>query len=189
MKYILPVFVLFFLVFSSCQKEEDAEPRTNPAIPLTHYNYLAESISPYKFKTGSYWIYENDSTGVLDSLVVDSISPGFFEAIPSVHGTSGSTMTEFYKMYFHHYPTSQQYNQTLMTKYLVRNYSGDWSNFLGQSIYAANSPVGTSNNGMTIIAKLLSMNVGINTFSNVDQVQIIAAAQSLPEFTFDTYLY
>ncbi len=42
---------------------------------------------------------------------------------------------------------------------------------------------------MTIIAKFLSMNVGINTFSNVDQVQIIAAAQSLPEFTFDTYLY
>ena len=189
MKSIIPILAFILLVVSACRKEEDAEPKPTPTASPSQYNYISESIAPYKFKTGSYWIYENDSTGLLDSVTVDSISTGFFVSIPSVHGTTGYTYTQFYKMYFHDFGTSELYNQTLMNNYLVRNYSGDYSNFYGQGIYAANSPVGTSSNGMTIIAKFLSMNIGINTFNNVDEVQIIAADQSFPEFAFDTYLY
>lgn len=189
MKNVLPILAFILLVVSACRKEEDTEPKPTPTAPPTQYNYLSGSITPYKFKAGSYWIYENDSTGSLDSIIVDSVSTGFFESVPNVHGTTGSTLTEFYKMYFHDFGTSQLYNQTLMNNYLVRNYSGNWSNFYGQAVYATNSPLGTSSNGMTIIAKFLSMNIGVNIFSNVDEVLIIAADQSFPEFTYDTYLH
>lgn len=189
MKRILPIAAFMILLVSACRKEEDPEPQPSPTSPTTHFNYLSESVTPYKYKAGSYWIYENDSTGLTDSITVDSVLTGFFESIPNVHGTTGSTYTEFYKMYFHDFGTSEQYNQTLMNYFLVRNYSGNWSNFYGQSIYAANSPIGTTNNGMTIIAKFLSMNIGINTFNNVDKVQIIAADQFCPEFSYDTYFH
>lgn len=189
MKSILPILAFILIVVSACRKEEDVEPKPTPTAPPTQYNYISGSITPYKYKAGSYWIYENDSTSLLDSITVDSVSIGFFESIPNVHGTTGNTLTEFYKMYLHDFGTSELYNQTLMNNSLVRNYSGNWSNFYGQRIYSANSPVGSSSNGMTIIAKYLSMNIGLSTFSNVDEVQIIAADQFSPEFLYDTYLY
>lgn len=196
MKKICLLILFVGTLLHSCKKEEDEKPNYySPHVGLVVYSYdsISSYSSPYKFKTDSYWVYENDSTFALDSVVVDSISTDFYISSPIFYDGNGvmqSIKTEFYKMYFHHYGTSQLYNQTLMTDYLVRNYSGDYySSILGQNIYATNSPIGTTSNGMTIIAKYLSMNIGINTFSNVDEVKIIAADQSFPEFLYDTYLY
>ena len=189
MKNTLPLFAFFLLIISSCKKGKDEEPKPNLLYNVTTYNYISTSILPYKFKVGTYWVYENDSTGILDSIVVDSISTGFFISTPSVHSTTGETKTEFYKMNIHSFGSSTYYNESLINFYLTRNYSGEWYNFQGQKIYAANHPIGTTSDGMTIIAKFLSMNVGINTFNNVDKVEIIAANQSSPEYAFDTQLY
>ena len=183
--HLLIVLLIGLLYSCKKEKEEEAKPIINSE---WGYNYISSASNSYKFKTGTYWVYENDSTFVLDSVYIDSISTGNFISTPSVHGQPG-IYTEFYKMYFHHHGTSQLYNQALMNNYLVRNYSGNYSNFYGQGVYATNSPVGTSSNGMTIIAKFLSINIGTNIFSNVDEVQIIAADQSFPEFTYDTYLH
>ncbi|MEI7980332.1 MAG: hypothetical protein WCI71_01675 [Bacteroidota bacterium] len=63
MKSILTLF-LFGLIFVSCVKENSDNK--------TIYKYLSEDIKPYKFKTGSYWDFQNDTTGTLDSITVIS---------------------------------------------------------------------------------------------------------------------
>lgn len=59
-KYIFLIFS-FLLIITGCKKT--TEYRLSPQIK----NY-------FTFKTGSYWIYRNDSTGELDSSYVTSIS-------------------------------------------------------------------------------------------------------------------
>jgi len=186
MKNYFPILVVALAVLSSCRKEEDAVPQ--PA-PVDHKTYLDASINPYKFKQGSYWVYENDSTGVLDSLYIDSVSTGFFVSSPGIHGGPNSLM-EFYKMYVHDVSASVFYNQTLLGYSMHKNFTGTWSTgFHGQPVYISDAPLGTEYNGATIAAKFISMTVNAITFDNVDQIKITAAAQHDPEFDHDTYLY
>lgn len=184
MKKIFSLSILL-LFFFSCSKDQP-EPEKNPT---TNYVYLDPSVKPYKFKTGSYWVYINDSTSITDSIRLDSISTGFIITTPSVHGTTNQTRSEFYTIQLHSFGNSSYYSETLFGKYLIRNFSGNYFQFYGQPIYIANSPVGTSNRGMEIVSKLPSYTVNTTTFSQVDKIKITAASQSQQEFTYDTYLY
>lgn len=186
-RFLFLISVSFLL--SACSKDE-VQPNSSGGgygYTLPEFNYISYSIQPYKFLQGTYWIYENDSTGALDSIVVDSARSGSFESTPSVHGSTGSTFTETYTMYLQNYTSPEQFDVTLMTNYIYRNYSGDWSNFQGQPVFG--SEPGTSKDGMTVLPIYPTYTVGGATYSLVKKMQIIAADQSLPEFSNDTYLY
>lgn len=158
------------LIICSCKKDSVTQTYFSK-LPETNYSYLDTSIYHYKFKPGSYWVYENDSTGTLDSIVVDSVSEGYYTTIPSVHGTTSETKSAFYKMNMHNYGTLEYFNETLIESRIERNYSGDWT--YGQPVYFANSPTGTSNHGLTVIAKSLMMTVNSNNFNRVNKMQIL----------------
>lgn len=188
MKNILPAFVFILVIMSSCKKEQDTIPQA-ATTPVDVNRYIDENIYPYKFKQGTYWVYQNDSTGILDSLFTDSVSTGFFVSTPGVHG-AGSIETEYYKMHIHDVSASLYFNQMLHSNVMSKNFSGDWSNgFHGQPVYQSNSAVGEGYSGMMIYAKFLSMTVNSHTFDHVDEVKITAAEQPDPQFDHDTYLY
>ena len=81
------------IVFSSCKKEEDTPVK--PAVQNI-YHSLDTSLTHYKFKPGTYWVYRNDSTSSLDSIIIDSVESDFIVTVPGVHGGS-SILSEFYK--------------------------------------------------------------------------------------------
>jgi hypothetical protein len=168
--------------------DEDAAPQPTPNAQ-TNYEYLDTSILPYKFKAGSYWVYQNDSTLALDSILVDSVSAGFVITVPSVHGSTDQTESEFFKMNIHDFGNSMYYNECLMSKKIIRNFGGDYFHFYGQATYMSNSSLGTSYHGIEIIAKFVTTTVNGNSYNYVDEVKITAANQYQPEFTSDTYLY
>lgn len=191
MKNNFPILIFILVIVSACHKEVPQQKPVNTHTTQAHYYNLDPSILPYKFKVGSYWVYENDSTFVLDSIVVDSVSTGFITTFPNPHGTGFSTEEEFFKMYLHAFGSSKYYNECLIQKKIIRNFGGDFFHFLGQLIYLSNSPVGTSwqGQGMEITAKFLAMSVNSYNFNYVDEVKITAANQYQPEFAYDTYLY
>ncbi len=176
-QYILLLIIIGFII-ASCNKE-------NPDDKIT-YHYLCESIKPYKFKTGSYWIFQNDITGILDSIVVMSVENDLCWTTPSVHGQPG-TLAEFYKMNLKSFATSQVYNDYLTLYYIKRNGGGDYGQN-GQPIFMADSDIGDEFNGMEIIEKFPTFAIGCNTFSNVIKTKITASEQYQPMFTNDTYL-
>ncbi len=117
MKNIFFISVIILLFFSTCKKKEVAG--NDPSVtPHAHYDSLALSILPFKFKVGSYWVYKNDSTAILDSIIIDSISTGFIITTPSVHGTTDPILSQFYKMYIHDFGSSKYYNECLIENHL-----------------------------------------------------------------------
>jgi hypothetical protein len=77
-------------------------------------------MKPYKFKIGSYWILKNDTTGILDSIVVTSTENDFVWDPHPVHGQPGNK-NEFYKINLKSFTTSLTYNDYLTHYYIKRN--------------------------------------------------------------------
>lgn len=70
MKTILhcTAFLVFLLGFSSCKKENDAQP--NPEL-VANPVVLSDELKSYGlFQPGSYWIYKNTNDNTLDSIYV-----------------------------------------------------------------------------------------------------------------------
>ncbi len=176
------IFTILFieLTISSCYMgdEEDLPPA-----------YIQDEIVPYEFKTGSYWIYENDSTSVLDSVIVSSTENGFYWLPLPSHG-EGGTKHEYYKINLKSFATSQTYNDYLTNYYIIRN-GNEESEEAGQTIFSSFSDTGDSWHpaGMKIIAKFSTMTINDNIFNNVIETKITASEQKNQEFAYDTYLY
>src|SRR6187401_313534 len=86
-KYCIIVFVTLII---SCTKDSETQE--------IHYQYLAATLKPYMFKNGSYWVYENDSTGILDSIHVTNTTHGFFSQPPMSPGTPSNIEIEYYRI-------------------------------------------------------------------------------------------
>ncbi len=81
-RYLI-LFVLFGLLFSFChKKDKNTEPIDNSSIQTTSSNptkpyrtvYVSNSLKGWgMFNVGSYWIYRDSLTAILDSVYVSSI--------------------------------------------------------------------------------------------------------------------
>ncbi len=176
--YILTLFILI-LTIVSCNKDNIDDE--------TSYSNLSESLKPYKFKEGSYWIFQNDTTLIFDSIIVTSTENDFYWSPPPVHGQSGHKH-EYYKINFKSFTTFQTYNDYLTNHYIKRNGGGEYGEN-GQPIFMTTSDTGAVFNGMKINAKFQSMTINGNTFMNVIETKITASQQYQPMFSNDTYLY
>lgn len=176
--YITTILLIGFTTIT-CNKENS----TNE----TKYTYLSQSIEPYKFETGTYWIFKNDSTNTIDSLVVINTENDFFWSPPPVHGQSG-TKSEYFKMNIESSLTSDLYNDYLTSNYIKRNGGGEYGQN-GQPIFIADSDIGTEFNGMEIIGKYQTLIINNHTFSDVVKSKITESQQYESIFINDTYLY
>src|SRR5690606_39636490 len=89
----LVIIVVTFMAVFSCKKEEN---KTS-----VYTNYISSSMKPYMFKANSYWVYENDSTHVLDSIFVTNVHQGFFNEPPTAPSRTTRNKNEYYKMTLH----------------------------------------------------------------------------------------
>lgn len=177
------IYIILCVSLLSCHKDKIVE---EPPTPTT-YRYIEESLKPYKFKTGSYWIFENDTTGLLDSVIVLYTQNDFYWSTPQVHGQAG-TKSEYFEINLKSFFTNLSYNDYLTFNFIKRNGGGTYGTN-GQPIFIANSPVGSGFNGMEISSKLPTITINSHIFNNVDVVKITALNQIQMEFTNDTYLY
>lgn len=183
------LLLLTLLSFIAACKKDDAVPQQEIIYP-DHEYHLSAAVQRHAFKEGSYWVYRNDSTGVLDSVIVDSVDFGHYTLVAGTNGNP-STLTDYYKMYMHSATTSIFYNNTLtIENKIIRNHSGNWSGgFHGQPMFMAGASVGENLSGMEIIAICPPMNVAGNVFNDLIESKVTAAAQADPEFQYDTHFY
>jgi hypothetical protein len=60
------VFTIFLLLPQGCKRCE------GPCCNYQHVYYMNTQLFPYLFKTGTYWVYKNETTGAIDSEYVYS---------------------------------------------------------------------------------------------------------------------
>lgn len=177
---ILLILVIGSLAFS-CNDINEPENQTDTT------RLIEASLKPYLFKTGSFWIFENDSTGSLDSIVVISTEHDSYWCPPPVHGAPGQKH-EYYKITKENFSNSEIFNDFMDHSHIRRNGGGSFGE-LGQPIFMAGEEVGAGYNGMEIIDIIPKLVINGNTFTDVSQVKITATEQYQQEFEYDTYLY
>ena len=178
-KYYFCCSLLGVLMLTSCNKGEAPAEIT--------YNYLSADIIPFMFKAGSYWIYENDSTAVLDSVVVTSTKQGFFTQPPMTPGTPTNIEIEYFKVNLHSYLTSSDYNDFLFERLITRN--GNESPNFGQPIFLSKYSIGFKTYGAQVWDNIDSLSINGIFFYNVEEMKIIHDEQHQFVFSNDTYLY
>jgi len=91
--FVLGLFVLGITGASSCKREKDKDPVT------LHYT-LGEVADYMVFKTGTYWIYQNDVTGDIDSQWVTGTGVGEYSQKGTEEYSKHITLKqEYFEMY------------------------------------------------------------------------------------------
>lgn len=171
-------FLLGFILLVSCKKE---------APPEIHYTYLNETLEPYMFKTGTYWVYGNNSTGLLDSVVVTETKHGFFKEPPMSPGTPSNKQIEFFKITMYSFLNANSYTNFLFSGLVTRN--GNESPYFGQPILFPEYAVGYHLKGAYFYDVIDTLGINENLFFNVIQMKIVSEEQQELIFEDDTYLY
>ncbi len=172
-------WILVAVILVSCKKETEEYYGYC-------FEYISSSIKPYMFKNGSYWVYENDSTHILDSIVVTSTTHSFFSPYPSKGGPALSV--EYYKINLHDFFNSSDFDDFIFNSYINRNADANTASF-GQPILFTNDTIGYSNCGAYLWDTLTTLNIYGNTFNKIKVMKVIADEQNYHYFSNDTYLY
>lgn len=177
--------ILLILITSSlclsCEEKNEPEEKEDTT------QMIKECLKPYLFRTGSYWIFKNDSSDVVDSLAVIEFDSGSYWMPPPVHGAPGQKW-EYYNIFVMSFPDSVMHNDFLDRNHIRRNGGGTYGE-LGQPIFIADGIVGEGYNGMKIIDIIPELEISGNSIFNVIQVKVTASEQYQQEFVYDTYLY
>jgi hypothetical protein len=175
------LFCLTIIFLNSCSKHDSQE--TNTWQSTTYY--LADSLKPYMFKEGSYWVYENDSTHILDSVSVISTERSFF--LQTI-AHEGANQVEYYKINLHDFRDTVNYYDYLSNSTIRKNSGGE--NCLGQPVfYLVSAFSHCCCCGLYYLDAFSSLNINGNTFNDVKQFKIKVAEQCGSNFINDTYYY
>lgn len=177
MKTTLSVLALI-LTFISCKKEETkGEDQTE---------LISKGLYPFKFKTGSYWVYEKDSSATLDTVQVIGTDSNFCWSVPRIHGYPG-VKSEYFKIGLKSSQPSGITNYYLNHDYIRVN-GGVFFCSDGQPVFHLNLE-GHNFNGMKVVDSFPSLTINGNIFSYVTKVKITASEQFKHVFDTTTYLY
>lgn len=108
MKKYIYISLLIVLTFTACKKDPDTKEPSVP--PYTHQDLTAYSY----FKTGTYWIYKDSTSGVEDSVYVYYDTSFLYHQTGTVQA-DGDYM--FYNTQSHSYYDSYNYNYKISMGY------------------------------------------------------------------------
>ncbi len=115
MKKIVCCFLLAFIIIS-CGKEKNEE--SSCSSNNWEFSYISSPLNNFFFKQGSYWIFQNDSTKLLDSLYITSTRSGC-EAVYLYQGYGYNW--EYYTIDYASYPKNEQYFDVIEGDMMQRN--------------------------------------------------------------------
>ena len=85
------LFIVLLIFLNACSKEKEQDS-------AVHESKISASLYPFLFKKDSYWIYENQSSRQLDSVVVMSLCRDKFTNGPTSPGQGPNGQTEFFNI-------------------------------------------------------------------------------------------
>src|ERR1035438_6938449 len=151
MKYFL-LLLFLQLILVSCHKEESQS---------VNYLYIDSRLLSQEFKTGSYWIYKNDSTSKTDCTFIFNARKDYYTYFEGMGITSD---IYFYDIFYYYTNTvnGQPYDRDRIERTLImRNPVRTIGNMqLGPALYYADS------------IKNDSLKVGSNMFYQVQKARV-----------------
>jgi hypothetical protein len=157
------LFLILIIVFFSCRKRELLQE--NPSFYYKHFTY-SDSLIPYKFKTGSKWIYRKYGSTNIDEVTLINAAPSTCEATPC--GVLSSTpdtcfINDIYNMTFY----SSFYNTTALFSLHGRYFSslGDWCS--NHPLFSANFMPFDTLYKLYLLDSHLTLNIDTNSFTSV----------------------
>lgn len=115
--YINIILILISVIIGSCEKPNSQN--NNKTIDLETF------YDSFKFKTGSYWIYEDSISKEIDSIYVIKVDSGYYWNPPPVHGGPG-TRREFYKLTYGNTRNENNDTDLLESNGIRRNTESEW---------------------------------------------------------------
>lgn len=192
MKKLLFLAILIVgFAFTSCHKDTVVPPTVNP--PQTNhesrYDYINALLKPYKFDIGSYWVYQNDTNGNLDSVVVIAVDSNFAR-MPVGSGSHGGTTVyaQYINITMKSNASYQTYNDCLFYDQIIRS-ATSYNGYGGQRILYATADTSHTYCGTKLIARFPTMTINNHDFNNVMESKVTATLQEFPIFSNDTYFY
>lgn len=168
-------FLVIILSFTNgCRRDE-----TTP----TPVFYIDNAYKSLIFKEQSYWIYKNNISNEIDSLVLTKADSGFYWNPPPIHGSSG-TKREFNKMTIESKSFNYDYEDLIDSYGIRRNPETEWE-ICGRIYY--------STKALDNLEFMDSLVINERVFFNIIKCHIVAADYvegcSNSGFIFDTDLY
>jgi hypothetical protein len=162
MRNFLYIFILLMLSFA-CQKK-GSDPDTPP---VTKHDSVIHPIDPelksQEFNIGSYWIYKNDSTNVVDCTYVYDVKKGLYLFYMNNNGVL--FFREYYTIYYYKpFDLSIDFCDKIQERVIIRTNNLNPTEFNDMALYVSD---GTSWG----IIHLDSIGFGSHTFYDVQKAR------------------
>jgi hypothetical protein len=160
-KVMRRIITLFFLsvMMISCHKNED--PESSCSSNDWEFNQISSDLKSFFFKKDSYWVFQNDSTKVLDSLYITNTEIGC-EAVYLYQGHGYNW--EYYKISYASYQTRSRYYDMIEGDMMQRNrHPSKYPSIAGWFLYSSWND--TTNQFLP--STIDSLNVKGNTFYQI----------------------
>jgi hypothetical protein len=151
--------ILILLTMISCSKNNC--PECNCSSNDWEFVHINSNMQGFFFKKDSYWIFQNDSTKSIDSLIVTKTETGC-EAIYLYQGYGYNW--EYYKIFYSLFPNHNSYYDMIESVLMQRNrHPSTYPTIQGWNLYSIE--IDTNNHYLPIVID--SMIINDKTFTQV----------------------
>ena len=127
---------------------------------------ISESLLPFLFDTGSYWIYNKSNTSITDSTVVKSITKNTFIVGPMGPGQGDQGDEEYYNILYMSFPANNVYDEQLLGYVISRGlYSGGF-------VLLSDKKIGDKSLNAEILDVLDSLTIENKTYKTVVKMKV-----------------
>jgi len=153
---IFSVLILFLSVLG-CRKEEEKT--------INKYR-ISKSLYPFLFDKGSYWVYKNTNSGILENLAVQSITKDIFAVLPNHPGQGIQSYNEYYTTKYSSSLTDS-YEEQFLGYVISRGF------YHGGFVFLSSKTIGDKSLNAEITDLLDTLTIENRTFKQVVKMKII----------------
>ena len=150
--------MFFLILLIGCHKE--SEDRNY------FHGKISESLHPFLFDTGSYWIYKRSNSSIPDSTVVKSISKNTFIVGPMGPGQGDQGDEEYYNIHYLSFPANNVYDEQLLGYVISRGL------YYGGCVLLSSKKVGDKGLNAEILEVLDSLTVENKIYKTVVKMKV-----------------
>lgn len=172
-RYLIIVIGIMMPILSSSQSISDTM-------------YISNSLKDYLFEKGTFWVYEEINTNLIDSLVITEVTHTFNPEI-WIKGQRAFRAQEYYQINYE----SKTLNYKTWDKYIgyvVVREGINWGND-GQYIFLSSYNIGDDSQGAKIVNTLDTMEINNFKFSKVTKMLIMKNKFENDQPTYYYYYY
>jgi hypothetical protein len=152
------IFILMLpILFLGCRKEDEKK--------VINTNKISKNLYPFLFDKGSYWIYKQINTGILDHLEVQTITRDSFGILPSFPGQGLQGYEEFYTINYSS-TLAGSYNEQLLGYVISKGL------YHGGFVFLSSKKIGDKSMNAELTDVIDSLTIENRTYKEVIRMKI-----------------